>query len=335
MMQIWEQIRNLMKGCFSRFWDKQSLTFLFFLGISASFWLFQALNETSEREFSIPIKLDRVPKNAVITTELPKHANITLRDKGFVLLNYKYGGKPRAIHVNFEEWANNKGHVRILLSDLMKRYAEKLPSSTEIVAARPDTLEFYYNYGLHKRVPVRLQGEFSTSSLYHLTHCTLEHDSVTVYAAQQLLDTITAAYIQPTRHTDLTDTTVYEGIITPIRGAKFEPSNVRISLHVDRLVEKTVQVPVTLFNFPPGKTLRTFPSKVDVTFQVGMGTYRLINSDSFVIVADYNKLIKSKSPTYHLELQRSPGAALHIKVNPSDVEYVIEDVSAATTATTD
>ena len=66
--------------------NRQFFAFLFFLLLSASFWLFQTVNEVYEQEFDIPVRLVDVPENVVITTELPAHVRITLRDRGVVLL---------------------------------------------------------------------------------------------------------------------------------------------------------------------------------------------------------------------------------------------------------
>ncbi len=313
---------------FSKLWNKQFLIFLFFLGLSTSFWLFQALNEMYEREFSLPLKMQNVPENVVITTELPEHINITLRDKGGMLFNYRYGIGLKPIIIDFEKKANAGGHVQIRMTEVLKELAKRLPSSTEIVSAKPDTLEFFYNYGLCKRVPVRLLGNVETDRLYYLSHHKLCPDSVTVYATKSQLDTITAAYLQPAHFEELADTTSFRAEIIAIKGAKFEPSSIDVSLYVDRLVEKTVQVPIQWINFPTTKALRTFPSKVNITFQVGMGMYRNITADDFVVSVDYEELMKSTASTCSPKLQTVPQGITHARINPVEVEYVIEDISA-------
>ena len=47
-------------------------------------------------------------------------------------------------------------------------------------------------------------------------------------------------------------------------------------LPVDIYTEKTVEVPLRGVNFPADKVLRAFPSKVQVTFQVGLSHFRQI-----------------------------------------------------------
>ena len=77
---------RFVKNGLSLIYNKQFLTFLFFLLLSTSFWVFQKVNEVYEREFIIPVRLVDVPSNVDITTEPPAYIHITLRDKGVTLL---------------------------------------------------------------------------------------------------------------------------------------------------------------------------------------------------------------------------------------------------------
>ncbi len=308
-------------------WNKQFLIFLLFLGLSAAFWLFMALNETYEEEFEVELQLRHVPENVVITSPLPKHLGVTMRDRGVTLLGYRYGMALRPINIEFEENVASDGHVTLLTGDILKRISRQALSSTEIIAAKPDTLDYYYNHGEHKRVPVVLQGEFSANELYYISHAVVDLDSVDVYAPKTVLDTITKARLNPVHLLELTDTATYVGEFVAQKGVKYEPSSINVSIFVDRLVEKTVQVPVVGVNFPEGKVLRSFPSKVTVTFQVGMARYRTVDATDFALVVDYRMLQRDASPTCKPFLANQPYDVSHVKLTPAEVEYVIEDVS--------
>lgn len=315
----------LRKGL-SKIWNRQFLIFLFFLALSATFWVFQALNETYEEEFLVPLELRNVPKNVVVTTDLPEQLHVTLRDKGSILLAYRYTRKLQPVVVDFNSYSNPSGRVTLRGSELRRQVTNQLVPSTQLLTLKPDTLEFYYNYGLCKRVPVRLQGEVRAGSLYSLAHTAFSEDSVLVYASEEILDTITGAYVKPLRLHDLTDTTKVEATFATIRGAKFVPGKVNVTFCVDRLVEKTVNVPVQQVNFPATKQLRTFPATVKVTFQVGMGQYRNVTADNFVLVVNYEDLLRNATNKCHLSLKTVPTGVSHVRLSPEDVEYVIEEI---------
>lgn len=307
-------------------WNRQTFIFLFFLALSTTFWLFQAMNETYEQDFAVPIEVRNVPGNVVITTDLPNELHVSLRDKGSVLFTYRYTRKFKPVIIDFDANSNGTGHITIQGSELLRQIAGQLLGSTQVVNYKPDTIEFFYNYGLCKRVPVVVQSNVRTSRQFSLANILLARDSVMVYASKELLDTITAAYTHPIALRNLSDTARVSADIQKVRGAKFVPSSVGLTFCVDRLVEKTVQVPVQQVNFPATKQLRTFPATVNVTFQVAMGLYRNITSNNFVLVVNYEDLLRNKSNVCHLSLKTIPMGVTHVRINPQDVEYVIEEI---------
>lgn len=312
--------------CLSKIWNKQFLIFLFFLALSSVFWIFQTLNETYEEDFQVPLELRNVPSNVVITTDLPENLHILLRDKGSQLLAYRYTRQFKPVVVDYNTYSNPSGHVSILGNELQRQIAAQLLPGTQMLGLKPDTLDFYYNFGQFKRVPIRPLGEVRAGRLYSLAKTVYSEDSVTVYASREQLDTITAAYLQPFNLRNLTDTTHVESNFVKVKGAKFVPAQIGVTFCIDRLVEKTIQVPVQQVNFPASKQLRTFPATVKVTFQVGMGLYRKITSENFVLVVNYEDLLKNKSTRCHLSLKTIPEGVSHVRISPQDVEYVIEEI---------
>ena len=312
--------------CLSKIWNKQFLIFLFFLALSSVFWIFQTLNETYEEDFQVPLELRNVPSNVVITTDLPENLHILLRDKGSQLLAYRYTRQFKPVVVDYNTYSNPSGHVSILGNELQRQIAAQLLPGTQMLGLKPDTLDFYYNFGQFKRVPIRPLGEVRAGRLYSLAKTVYSEDSVTVYASREQRDTITAAYLQPFNLRNLTDTTHVKSNFVKVKGAKFVPAQIGVTFCIDRLVEKTIQVPVQQVNFPASKQLRTFPATVKVTFQVGMGLYRKITSENFVLVVNYEDLLKNKSTYCHLSLKTIPEGVSHVRISPQDVEYVIEEI---------
>ncbi len=327
-MKTLSHMPTLLRNCFSKIWNKQFLIFFFFLLLSAMFWTFQTLNEVYEEDFVVPIETKGIPGNVVITSDLPKQVSIRIRDKGVTLLSYRYGKILPGITIDHQQHSNPSGHVRLLTSELLKPVAEALMPGSQIVATHPDTIEYYYNYGLHKRVPVRLQGNIRPEKSYNISGISLSPDSVIVYATKSLLDTITGAYVKPVYFSDVADTLRQRIDIQPVRGARFSPAQVDLTVIAERMVEKTVQVPVQGVNFPATKVLRTFPSKVNITFQVSMNRYRDITADNFVVVVNYEELINMQGNTCRLALKSTPDGAGRVRIEPEEVEFVIEEVKA-------
>jgi len=319
--------RNRTKNILFHIWNKQFLVFFIFVIISASFWMFTALNEEMKVEMEIPVTLTNVPENVVITTEPVQVVHFTARDKGSVLLSYQYAKNFRPVTIDFNTYCNNAGYGCIPMAEVLKQINAQVANSTQISGLRPQQVEFYYNYGERKRVPVRVVGQFKPSELYYISQLRYSPDSVTVYARREILDTVTAAYTEHVFLQDISDTVRATARLRPVPGMKYVPHQVHLSVVADRLVEKTVQVPVQQVNFPATKVLRTFPAKVSITFQVGMHLYRHITAANFVLVVNYEDLLQNNSSRVHLSLKSLPPGVRHARISPQEVEYVIEDVS--------
>ena len=80
-------------------------------------------------------------------------------------------------------------------------------------------------------------------------------------------------------------------------------------------------------NFPAGKVLRAFPSKVNVTFQVGLSHFRQITESDFHINVSYEELLRLGSDKYTVKLKSVPKGVNQVRINPEQVDFLIEQVT--------
>lgn len=310
----------------SRLWNRQLLVFLFFLLLSAIFWVFTAGKEVKEKEFDIPVELVGTPKNVIITTGLPEKITVTLKDEVFTLLNYQLNRqKDFKIVLNWKELNPSDGHIKISTAVLLKPLAARLHSTTQIVAHRPDVVELFYNYGLSKTVDVVLQGIIQADSASYVIASDIKPRRVTVYGSKEILDTITGAYLKPVNMRELRSEKTIQVFFQPVKGLKYDPNFVTLTVYADEMMESTVQVPVRGVNFPAGKSLCTFPPKVSVTYNAGKTMAKDISADAFTIVLNYEDLISHPDNHCTLKLKSLPAGVKSARITPSEVEFIIEE----------
>ena len=305
--------------------SREFLIFLFFVFVSASFWLLQTLDDHYETEFSVPIKLKNVPQEVVITSDLPSDLRVTVSDRGTVLINYMLGRTFYPVVVDFAEYADgSSAYVRIPYADVMKKVTMQLNTSTKLLSMKPDTLGFICARGIAKKVPVKLDGSVVAARKYYISDIKFQPDSVVVYAPQSVLDTIKAAYTVPLTLKEVSDTLRKQVALKHVFGAKFVPAVNDLTVLTDMYAEKTVEVPVTGVGFPAGKVLRTFPSKVQVTFQVGLNRFKEVNAIDFAIEVNYHDLPAGTSSKLVPVLKQWHPAVSHIRISPLELDYLIE-----------
>ena len=300
---------------------------MFFLVLSAGFWLFLTLDEEYEVVIAVPVKLKNVPDNVVITTPLPSEIKVRLHDHGGVLMKYRFIKQLGTIVVDFNNYDKFSGHVALPTNEVAKVLLSRMQATTRIVSFSPDTLEYFFNFGTYRKVPVIIRGSITADSLYAIADTTIAPRYVKVYGSKELLDTLRAVYTKPLSIEGLSQQESTTAQIAPIRGAKIVPSKITATFNVDQVTEKTVQVPVEHINFPAGKTLKTFPGIVNVTFHVGMKQYKNITADKFAIVISYEDLANTPSNRLKLSLKSKPKGISHVRIQPEDVEFLIEDTS--------
>ena len=317
-------IRNILKAVrnflFSGL-NKEFLIFLFFLALSGAFWLLMTLNETMEREFKIPMRLSGVPRNAVITGELPDTVRVTVRDKGFTLVTYDF----RPLVFRFSNYADeDEGKGMIPLADVQKQVLSQMYGSSKLLQVKPGAFDFYFTYGTSKKVPVVFRGKITTNKSYYLAHTEFYPSMVTVYANKQQLDKLQTVEIEPFNYRNLQDTIRQAVKIKKIRGVKIVPPTVRLSVYPDVLTEETIDVPITAINMPPGMVLRTFPSKVTVRFTIGASLFRTIKPNLFKVVVDYEELAANPSDKCTLQLRSVPRSVSKASLEIDRVDYLLE-----------
>lgn len=319
-LKISERIRNFLLSKKSR----EFLVFLLFVFLSSSFWLLLVLNDEYETEVTIPFRMKNIPENVVLTSELPQELKVGVKDRGTVLVNYLLGQTFYPVTVDFEDYADRGNQVRFLSRSLDKRISSQLNQSTKLLSVKPDTLELIYTRAKAKKVPVRLRGEVKAERQFYISDIVYSPDSVMVYAPNEILDTITAAYTENLYLEQVADTTHRRVNLKPVKGARFTPSYNDVTFYVDIYSEKSVEVPVIGVNFPDDKTLRTFPSKVQVTFQVGLSQFKYVTEENFKVVVDYNTLEGNGNEKCKLHLLEIPANVIHTRINPKEIDYIIE-----------
>lgn len=125
---------------------------------------------------------------------------------------------------------------------------------------------------------------------------------------------------------EITDTLKQQVGLMARKGIKYVPSSVDMMLPVDIYTEKTVEVPLRGVNFPADKVLRAFPSKVQVTFQVGLSRFRKITADDFHIRVSYEELLLLGSDKYKVKLGHVPEGVTQVRIHPEQVDFLIEQI---------
>lgn len=307
--------------------NREFLIFFGFLGISAFFWVLQTLNDDYEEVFSVPVVYRNVPDNVVITSNPPEFIKVTIKDQGYALLDYKLRKTLKPIVFDFNQHESKGYLIHITNGDIHKQLADNLSNASKLVSFKPESFDVVYTRGKAKKVPVRFAGNANAKQQYEITQIIASPDSVLIYAPEEVLDTVSGMYIRPVSYHELDDSITTQVELSDVPYIKAIPNNVDLHIFVEQLTEKSLEVPVSTINVPEGKILRTFPSKVKVTFQTVLSYYKSVNPNNFIIQIDYNDIIQTGS-THAVPTVLAPSIIKHLRISPKEVDFLLEETIA-------
>lgn len=309
--------------------SKNTLIFLFFFTMVSAFWIAQKLEEPTSVKVTVPISLINVPKDVIITTELPREMHVTVRDQGNELLPLFWTPRLDTLRIDFEKYDSHEITDNALLtpSAIQQLLKDRIPSHSSITEMAPDTLLFAYNRGVHRKLPVRLRGDIQTNSQYNLDGYLFTPDSVEVYAPARVLDTLQAAYTEVCMLEGLTESTTLALPLMHSRSLRFFPDTVSLNVNVDILTRKSIEIYVQGIDFPEGKELRTLPATVTLTYLVSAAQAKSVNTNLFQVIVSYNDIKDSHSTKCRPHIISMPGVVSNAFITPQQVDFVIEDVS--------
>lgn len=306
--------------------NKQFLVFFFFLLLSGIFWLTTTLNESYEQEIEVPIRVAGIPRNAVLTSKPIDTLKVVVRDKGWVIMSYLYSNKRKPITIPFKSYDHGRGMGVVGPADLRRHTEMAMEVSTKVISIKPEKWEFYYNNGQRKRVPIRWAGRVIPDQLFFISQVVYNPDSVDVYASKEKLDSIRAIYTEPLNYVNFRDSLNISCMLAHPADVKVVPEHVKICFYTDVLTEETMKgIPILCLNLPPGKVLRTFPSKAKVHFVAGVSQIRSLHADDFLVVADYREITEKQQEKCTLYLRHVPQGVSHAVLDVTQVDYLIED----------
>lgn len=314
-----EQILKLLKTR----QGKNAMTFGIFLIISTVFWFLMTLNDEVQRDYIIPVDIVDVPADVTLLSSDNPSLNISVKDKGRNLLKFDWGKGPK-LKIKFSDFNITDDGRLILTEQSVKTIVrEMFGNSTQIAFMHPDSLSLRFTSLPGVKLPVYPNIDVQASPR-HIVHgkVIVSPDSVTLYAPQGIPSNIVSIQTDAIAARGLSDTTTYQLALEVPNGMRVIPSKVDVTIPVEPLISKQVQVEIKSIHVPNGFTLLPFPAVVELNYLLPMSEY---NNEDFTPTAKIDYLdISHDSPTIPVKAGHLPDYIKSIAVTPKEVEFVVE-----------
>lgn len=318
--QIWQKVRTV----FKRLTWRKVLTFSFFLLIATILWFMQIRNKDFETTISLPIKYVNIPDSIIFQDSLPSNVTLRVKDDGFSIFVHAINKKD-TLSLDVGSIIRG-GAIKALQGSTFDSYIRKsLPISTQILSYDPVRISFAYSALKSKKIPVVFDGQINLSPGYYLKNdIKITPDSIIAYGSSTNLNKIMFAYTVNDTINGLKNTTELKYKLADKDRVKLSPNIVSIYVPVEAYTEKNVEIPVECINLPHNLTAKFFPSKVKLSFFVGVSEVDSIREQDFSVAVDYNGLSENKQQSVPVRITFYPEFVRNITITPSNVQYIFE-----------
>jgi hypothetical protein len=297
--------------------------FFICLLIASFLWLVHSLNTVYNYTFKIPVTFKNVPQNKKPLVELPEALSVDVKASGLrlvlILLNKPF--KPFEIDFNTLKSVNRNQNYVLSSSNLNLQHILKF--ETRIKHITPDTLYFSEKTGFQKTVPVKIPLYIKSKEGYGYKKPVINPAFITIWGDTTVIENIDTIYTQPLTLSNLTqNVNSVLPILRPDPNVYTNESQVNISVEVARLIEQTIQLPVTDIHTSINQEVSIYPPTVKVRFTSIQNAFNLADTSEFK--ANINsKKINPRNKKCKVFLSSVPGDITIMEIEPNEVEILI------------
>ncbi|MFC0878679.1 CdaR family protein [Saccharicrinis sp. FJH2] len=307
------------------------LIFMAFFLLSFIFWLLKSLSKPYDTDIDLAVRFTNKPRGVIFEKDLPSSIKLSVHDAGFQLLQNMLTPNMKSLTINLDNVINRKdrkisnGHYFVLTKDYESEIEHALASTTELKAIEPDTLHIIFSNQVRKKVPVRLLANVTAGRQRLISgNITFTPDSVSIFGAGRIVDTIDAVYTNYQDFKNLQDTLRRNIGLKEIAGVELAEKRVNVEIPVETFTEKILDVPVMAKDFPDSLRLRTFPSNVKVSFFVGISHFPSVTAKDFEVFIDYASVQGKVSGNVSLLYTTDQSWITNIRIVPEKIDYLLE-----------
>lgn len=300
-------------------WGREWVIVLISVFLACLVWLLTNLGKEYSGTISVP-----VVARCNIDGHRGQSSNIVVvsarcRADGFRLVREHSRRERKVVTVDFDRGDLRKTgpETFCLIGGAKNSYINSFfGEGTHVESFITDTLQFVFPLEKHKKVPVEVPRSLTCRSQYMQSGpFRVTPDSVTVYAPDNILETIDKVTTARLQLTDLHESQHGVVRLNELPDVRYSVSEVSFQLPVSRYVELQATVPVEVWNVPAGRQLQVFPPTAHVVLRCAFPLPK-DPLPGFKLYVDYKDFSASLSGRCAPRTLRLPSGVLEYRVEP-------------------
>lgn len=305
--------------------NKVPKTFTVALFFALFFWLLIKLSKEYKTIISFPVEYVQVPQDKIIQDAPLQQIEIQVRASGFRLVGLSIFGKKIQLDVRKAQRKSSSNYYFISSNHLIE-IQNQISNKYVLEQVLQDTIPLSLGQLTSRMIPVKGDFDITYKLGYHLTKpIELKPDSVLVSGPKEQIDTLQNLQLQPMVLNELSESINTIVSIKEVSSMiKFTQKEVKIIGEIDRFTEGNLNVPFSIINLPKDVNVNTFPTTLNIVFQVGLNNFNKVNASSFQVICDYQHSIDNGLNYLIPKVIAKPDFVTSVIVNPNKVEFLIQ-----------
>lgn len=307
---------------------KKTKMILGFLILSFLFWVLIKLSKEYIDVVPVNLTYYNLPEGKMLQNEPPNTVELTLKTYGFDLIKYHFFN--RELQIDLQSIKSKDENIYFQSTEnLLPSVKSQLSSDVEVISIKPDTLFYNISQGVTKTVSIKPNIDINYQSGFNLLgKLTVEPQKVTISGPEIFIDSIN--YIETQKQTLSNINLDFEVAIPLLKlneksKVTYSIDEVKVKGVVNKFTEAKFTIPVIVENLPENYTVTTFPSEVEIIFQVGISDYNKINKNDFKVNCDYERSVKDGLNYLIPKIVLKPSYITDIRIIPNRIDYLIKE----------
>jgi len=298
--------------------------FFVFLALALFFWVLTKYSKEYTATVNATIIFNNPPDNTSIINKRSSDISFDLTANGFEFLYFKFKRPLLNIDIN-KYYTKNRNDISISGGELIKIINYHLKNDISVKNVSVNELVIELDSIIFKKIPVIIQTDITFRDGYKsIGKIRIDPDSVLVSGPSKSIQEINQIKTNILSLLDV-NTNILENIAlqTPESlDITISPQNVTISHIVEEFTQKSLILPLKIYNLAKGLKIKLIPEFITITFDVTVNEFNNISKKDFVLICDYTK--RDKNENFMIpELLEKPESILNIVIKAKKVDYLI------------
>jgi len=309
--------------------DKRGNNFAFIVSllIASFFWLLIKLSNPYDISYQFKVNYNNIPQQKILTGIIDSTVNIRIRAKGFVLLRLELMEDMENLNINLSQYniGSTKQNIYFInTSEIMETIGNYLKIPLSQVDISTLRLKFVMEDLYEKTVEVKSEVNFQFAPQYNFYgNLTVIPSEIKIFGPKNIIDTIRFVTTEATELNNISlNINEYVDLKNPNADQlHFSINRVKLEAIVEKFTESSVETQIDLSGTK--YNIKAFPNTVMVFFTVAQKDFGNVRKKLFRVIPNMKNIDILKENKLQLKLIEEPDFVSNIRLQPSEVEFLI------------